>query len=228
MTSINLLTKIGGACVLCISLNACFAPHTAYDHPDDFRNVRSSVKLNNKKELSGYLSYSNSSPYAVLHSADQGKSVKINAKDIVTIKNDLGYFENKALRSHESIHDHSRIALVKRLTDDKAFVHVYEYQEKIPNPKSALPNTIVKHYIALPVSKDNVVWDLRSDQFGKNFNQKMQELFAADKKLVAGIQQKNDKYFVKKFSLRSNNKVRVLLNLNKDYSPEASQISAAN
>lgn len=228
MFSINLLSKIGGASVFCISLNACFAPHTAYDHPEDFKNIRSSVKLNNKKELSGYLNYSNNSPYAVLHSPDLGKSVNISTKDIVTIKNDLGYFEKKTLKSHESMHNHSSTALVKRLTSEDAYVHVYEYQQKIPNPKSALPNTIVKHYIALPASKDNVVWDLGSNQFDKNFNQKMQEFFAADKKLVAGIQQKNDKYFLKKFSLRSNNKVRVLLNLNKDYSPDEAQISSAN
>jgi hypothetical protein len=56
----------------------------------------------------------------------------------------------------------------------------------------------------------------------------MQELFARDQKLVALIQQKDDKYSVRKFSLRANNKVRVIMNLNKDYNPQTASSLPAN
>lgn len=231
MTSINFDKKIVGVLIAtCCYFSSCFVPQTAFNHSNDFKNIKSSVELSNNKKYVGYLSFSDNKPNAVMHSVDFSKTVTLDTKDILAIENDLGYFERKTLRSqHREIHyKDSKSAFVKRVTGEDAHLHLYQHEETFTNPKCSLPLKTVKYYVAIPGNNSNEVWDIDAELFGKEFNRKMQELFARDQKLVALIQQKDDKYSVRKFSLRANNKVRVIMNLNKDYNPQTASSLPAN
>lgn len=231
MTSISFDRKIVAVLIaICLLFSSCFTQQTAFNHSNDFTNLKSSVELTNKKKYTGYLSFSDNTPNAVMHNVDFSKTITFNTKDIVVIKNDFGYFERKNLRSQhaEVQRKSSKTRLVKRLTNEDAYLHLYQNEETFSNPKSSLPLKTIKYYIAIPGNSGNEIWDIDADLFNKRFNRKMEELFAADKRLALLIQQKDDKYTVRKFSLRANNKVRVIMNLNRDYKPETSSLSVAN
>ena len=49
----------------------------------------------------------------------------------------------------------------------------------------------------------------------------MLQLFAADTSIIQLIEQKDKRYYNTAFNLRSYDKLRVLMNLNKDYKPAA-------
>mgnify|MGYP000926668767 FL=1 len=218
-----------------IALSICFSActvtrRTSFNSPNDFKNVKSSVELAGNKKFTGYLCFSRNSQTAVMHSLDFSKAINFNQGDILSIKNDLGYFERKTLRSHpaDTQHKSARTAFVKRITDEEDFLHLYRHEEVLSNPKSSLPLTTTRYYAAIPGRTKNEVWDIDAGYFDKDFNKTMEVLFAKDQRLVAMIRQKNDKYSVRKFSIRANNKIRVIMNLNKDYSPQTVSSSAAN
>ncbi len=231
MTSIYFDRKIVGFLVAsCYCFSSCFTPQTVFNHSNDFKNIKSSVELANNKKYTGYLNLSNNTQHAVMHSIDFSKTITLNIKDILNIKNDFGYFERKTLRTqHQEIHyKGSKSAFVKRITEEEAHLHLYQHEETFTSPKCSLPLKTVKYYVAIPGNNSDEVWDIDAELFGKQFNRKMQELFVKDQKLVALIQQKDDKYSIRKFSLRANNKVRVIMNLNKDYNPQTASTLPAN
>ena len=218
------------ACAIVVLFNACTTTGGLHHQPGNISNVRASVQMSDNNVHTGYFTMpSNGMNSANLYLPANRSHMALDMQQVVSFTTDNGTYERKTLHKAVNGSRHTSFpAFVKRLTDPGALIHVYEYEELVSgSPKSSLKTTKKSYYATLPGHGTADVWDINGDTFSRSFNETMQQVFAADTRMMDQLQQKNTKYYYKPFSLRANDKVRILLNLNKDYTPGATSHSHA-
>ena len=210
------------ACVFTVLLQSCTTTGGLNHQPGNISNVRASVQMSDNSLQNGYITLPTASANSASFYHPVNRShVSLDMNKVVSFTTDRGTYERKTLHKQGNGSAYiTMTAFVKRLTEPGALIHVYEYEELVSNnPKSSLKSVQKTYYATMPGYGDENVWDINSEKFTHNFNQTMQQVYSADTRMVEQIQQMNKKYYYKPFSMRSNDKVRILLNLNKDYNP---------
>lgn len=218
MSVISDSRKFAWLFVIAIVIVSCKTSGLSFNGPHDFNNIRADVVLNDNSTLSGSLSLTMNEyqESASIRLNKERTTVTLHPKQILSFHTDMGAFYLKKLHPVQStnpfINNNPFTAYVKEISASGDYIGVYEYDEKIVQPKSALPKIIKHYYISIP-GNDKEVWHIESEKFSKSFNDTMIKYFEDDKVLIEKIKNKEPGFYYKPYSFSADNKVKVLMNL---------------
>lgn len=212
-------TRLSYMSLICMFVfTSCVTSGSSFDGPDNAKNIRATVYLDDNSTVSGYLSFSKKSNTLNVRIPQQRKTVSVPLTEVQGYDMDDNYYAYKLLhpsrKNRVYAGQKSFSAFVKRLTPEHYFLQIYEYQETVPEQKSNLTKNIMHYYISLPNSNNpEEIWDLEGEQFYPDFQSKMAGIVNECPELVQKIQQKETGYYPKKISFKSSNKLRVVMNI---------------
>lgn len=197
---------------------SCATSGPSFDGPNNAKNIRATVYLDNNSTVYGYLSFSKKSNALNVRIPQQRKTVSVPLAEVQGYDMDDNYYAYKLLRPSvkNTLYSSQKSfrAFVRRLTPEHYFLQIYEYQEAVVEQKSSLTKNMMHYYVSLPNGNDpEEIWDLEGEQFFPNFQSKMASVVNECPELVLKIQQKETGYYPKKISFKSSNKLKVLMNI---------------
>lgn len=218
MSAISCSGKFAWLFVIAVMVISCKTTSLSFNGPHDFNNIRANIVLSDQSTLTGLLSLTmtehEESARIILNK--QRTALALNPKQIVSFKTDMGDFYLKKLHPAKSANpftnSSSFTAYVKQVSSHDGFIGIYEYDEKVIQPKSALPKLVKQYYVSVP-ENDKEVWHIEGEKFSKGFNDTMIKYFADDKILIEKIKNKEPGFYYKPYSFSSDNKIKILTNL---------------
>lgn len=214
-------------------LSSCSVPNaTHFSGADNFSNIRATVTLDDNSQIAGYLTLrkNNTGSHASIWQPANKTNEHLNVADITAFSTDLGTFYFKVLHPSAAgkLNDSKPFgAFVKSISSPGHAISIYEYTEYVPGIKSSLPNAVRHYYIQLPGENENHIWDIEGEKLSPQFNDMMKKIFAGDAAIVQKIENKERGFYYKPFSFSSSDKLKILMNLNKEYAQQNSSSSAA-
>lgn len=218
MCAISDSRKFAWLFVIAVIIISCKTTGLSFNGPHDFNNIRADVVLNDNSTLTGSLSLTMNEHQesASIRLNKERTTVTLHPKQIVSFHTDMGDFYLKKLhpvtKANPFTNSSSFIAYVKVISASGDHMGVYEYDEKIAQPKSALPKIVKQYYVSMP-GNDKEAWHIESEKFSKNFNDTMIKYFEDDKALIEKIKNKEPGFYYKPYSFSADNKVKILMNL---------------
>ncbi|MEX6690720.1 hypothetical protein QTN47_24650 [Danxiaibacter flavus] len=200
------------------AFTSCATSGPAFDGPNNAKNIRATVYLDDNSTVFGYLSFSKKSNALNVRIPQQRKTISVPLTEVQGYNMDDNYYAYKLLhpsgKNRLNNDQKSFRSFVKRLTPEHYFLQIYEYQEAVVEQKSRLTKNMMHYYVSLPNGTNpDEIWDLEGEQFFPDFQSKMAGIVNECPELVLKIQQKEIGYYPRKISFKSNNKLKVLMNI---------------
>jgi hypothetical protein len=191
--------------------------------PNDLRNMRGTLYLNKGKVVTGLL-HINLYGFnrGTIRIKPEGASdyFKYTLEEVEGYRINNDYYALKRMRTTGIFGGGERLFFMRRLTPDESRIHLYEHITR-ENRNDGNGNSRViyneKFYVQLPTEPATDVWELESNKFTPNFDEKMSRYVADCPTLARKIANREEGYFFRQVSLVQGKRLFVIDNIIEEY-----------
>jgi hypothetical protein len=216
------IATIGLSLLVMFFLGGCRSA-SIFSTPNSMRNIPAILYLQNGNMVKGDLSLNmNGFNRNTIRIKPEGakETFKYNIDEVKGYKIRYDYYELKDIRNNGRINFGRSTSFMRRLTPDDSRIHLFESMETRTSDdgnNNSSTRIVTTFYLQLPNENAADVWNIESNKFTPNFDEKMSRFVSDCPALARKIADREEGYFFRQISFNVDKRLDVIQRIIEEY-----------